>query len=204
MRIFLGLLFIYGIIILTSLGALATESPKVETAVVAGGCFWCVESDFEKLDGVTTVISGYAGGDRPNPNYQDYSHVSNMYHVPHIEVAQITYDTTKLTFKDIVEYLFHHIDPTDNEGQFCDRGASYRPAVFVEHESQRKIVEDVSKEAAEELGKDIKVDILKSAKFYPAEQYHQDYYKKNPTRYKFYRWKCGRDQRVEELWGDKD
>lgn len=174
---------------------------QTATATLAGGCFWCIETDFEKLNGVTDAVSGYAGGDRPNPVYQNYNKLSEDYKTPHIEVIQVTYDTDKLSYKDILEYHMRHIDPTDGGGQFCDRGPGYRPAIFVKNESERKIASQVNAETAEILGTGVHVDILDDAPFYAAEDYHQDYSKKNPVRYKFYRWNCGRDQTVAKVWG---
>lgn len=173
---------------------------EFKKTVVAGGCFWCVETDFEKLDGITDAVSGYAGGDRPSPVYENYNQLSEEFQTPHIEVVELTYDPSKVSYRDILEHHMRHIDPTDGDGQFCDRGAGYRPAIFVKNDEERAIVEAVLKETAETLGQDVNVDILTDAPFYAAEAYHQDYAQKNPVRYKFYRWNCGRDQRVEELW----
>jgi len=177
---------------------------KTETATLAGGCFWCIETDFEKLDGVIDAVSGYAGGDRPAPTYQNYNKPSGDYKIPHIEVIQVTYDTEKLSYKDILEYHMRHIDPTDGGGQFCDRGAGYVPAIFVKNDNERKIAEQVNTETADILQADVHVKILNDAPFTAAEDYHQDYSKKNPVRYKFYRWNCGRDQTIEKVWGKED
>ena len=172
-----------------------------KTAIFAGGCFWCIESDFEKLDGVVDAVSGYAGGDRPNPVYENYNKPSGDYSVPHIEVIQVTYDADKLSYADILDYHMRHIDPTDGDGQFCDRGAGYVPAIFVKNDNERLIAKTVLRKTADILDTDVNVKILDDAPFYAAEDYHQDYAKKSPVRYKFYRWNCGRDQRIEELWG---
>lgn len=182
----------------------ALASDKTETVTLAGGCFWCLETDFKKLDGVTDAVSGYAGGDRPNPTYENYHDLTDVYKTPHIEVVKVTYNTEKLPYKEILNYFYHHIDPTDGGGQFCDRGAAYRPAIFVQNAEQRKIAERANAEAEKTLEQDIKVDILDDAPFYMAEDYHQNYAEKNPVRYKFYRWNCGRDQRLDELWSGKD
>jgi peptide-methionine (S)-S-oxide reductase len=199
MRLFFGLILIYGVLIMTSLSALANEKHK--TAILAGGCFWCIEHDFEKLDGIIDAVSGYAGGDRPNPTYENYNKVTGDFQTPHIEVIQVTYDPAQLSYRDILEYHYRHIDPTDGDGQFCDRGPGYRPAVFVKDDEEREIAETINRETAEILGTEVKVEILPNATFYPAEDYHQNYADKNPIRYKFYRWNCGRDQRVAEIWG---
>tara|TARA_B100001167_G_C16685247_1_gene264345 strand:+ start:156 stop:695 length:540 start_codon:yes stop_codon:yes gene_type:complete len=173
---------------------------ETKKAVIAGGCFWCVESDFEKLDGITEAVSGYAGGDRPSPVYENYYETNENFTTPHIEVVELTYDPAIISYRDIIEYQMRHIDPTDGDGQFCDRGEQYRPAIFVKNEEERTIAETVIKETAQTLGQDINVDILPDAPFYPAEAYHQDYASKNPVRYKFYRWNCGRDQRINDVW----
>ena len=168
--------------------------------ILAGGCFWCMESDFEKLDGVTDVVSGFTGGTLKNPTYKGN-------HTGHYEAVEITYDAKKINYKQLMEYYWRHIDPFDAGGQFCDRGHSYKAAVFVANEAERKIAEE-TKSAVQKLFPNEKVvtPILDASKFYPIagnESYHQDYYKNNPVRYKYYRWNCGRDQRVDEIWGDK-
>lgn len=169
------------------------------TATLAGGCFWCIESDFEKLDGVIEVVSGYTGGHVDNPTYKQVS----AGNTGHIESAIITYDPARLDYKQILDYFFHHIDPTNDQGQFCDHGSQYRPAIFYQDETQRKIAQQSLQEITQNkpFNDPIKVELLKASTFYPAEEYHQDYYKKNPIRYKYYRFTCGRDARVEELWG---
>lgn len=175
---------------------------ETKTAILAGGCFWCIQSDFEKLDGVLDAKSGYTGGTIDNPTYENYNSKGEGI-VPHTEAVKIEYDAEKLSYKDVLEYYFRHIDPTDGEGQFCDRGASYRPVVFVQNDEERATADEVKEQVKEILKADINVDVLDAKKFWPAEDYHQVYAKTNPTRYGFYRWSCGRDSRVEELWGDK-
>lgn len=202
MKLFTSLVLVYAAMVVLSLSTLAATDPKSETATLAGGCFWCIESDFKKLDGVMDAVSGYAGGDHPAPTYGNYNKPSGNHKIPHIEVIQVTYDTSKLSYKDILEYHMRHIDPTDGDGQFCDRGAGYRPAIFVKNESERKIAKKVNDETSEILDESVHVDILDDAPFFRAEEYHQGYAKRNPARYKFYRWNCGRDQRVQELWGN--
>ncbi len=200
MRILFLSLLGYISLIIMSLSSHA-ETIKTETATLAGGCFWCIETDFEKLDGVIEAVSGYAGGDRPNPTYQNYNKPSGEFKTPHIEVIQVTYDPTKLSYKDVLEYHVRHIDPTDGGGQFCDRGPGYRPAIFVKDADQRQTAEQVLKETADIIGQDVNVDVLDDAPFYMAEDYHQNYSNKSPIRYKFYRWNCGRDQTIAEIWG---
>lgn len=169
------------------------------TAILAGGCFWCIESDFEKLEGVSEVVSGYTGGHVDNPSYQQVSAGDTG----HIESAIITYDPSRLDYRQILEYFFHHIDPTNDRGQFCDFGSQYRPAIFYQDETQHKIAQQVLSEISQNkpFKAPIKVELIKASTFYPAEDYHQDYYKKNPLRYSYYRYTCGRDARVEALWG---
>lgn len=165
------------------------------SAVFAGGCFWCVESDFEKLEGVGDVISGYAGGLKPNPTYQN--------HEGHLEVAQIPYDPNVVSYRELVDYFFRHIDPLDDGGQFCDRGHSYTTAVFYANADEYSAA-TASKEAAEAaLGQSVVTPLVEFTQFWKAEDYHQDYYKKNPVRYKFYRTSCGRDRRIKQVWGDR-
>lgn len=172
---------------------------NTETAILAGGCFWCIESDFEKLDGVIEVVSGYTGGHVENPSYKQVSAGGTG----HIESALITYDPVKINYARILDYFWHHIDPTNDKGQFCDYGSQYRPVIFYQDESQRKIAEASRQHIikTKPFKDPVKVEIVKASTFYPAEDYHQDYYRKNPIRYKYYRYSCGRDARVESLWG---
>ena len=177
------------------------NTKRTETATLAGGCFWCVESDFEKADGVIEVISGYTGGHKANPKYKEVSSGTTG----HLEAVQVIYDPEQITYKEILNVLWRHIDPTDGEGQFVDRGNQYRSAIFYHNEEQRRIAEE-SKRALENSGifnKPIATEIIKFDKFYPAEDYHQDYYKRNPIRYKYYRWNSGRDQFLEKVWKDE-
>ena len=168
--------------------------------VLAGGCFWCMESDFEKLEGVTDVVSGFSGGTLKDPTY-------NGNHEGHYEVVEITYDPDKVSYEKLLAHFWVNIDPFDAQGQFCDKGSSYLSAIFVANETERKFAEQ-SKRRVEAQFPDQKVvtPILDAAIFYPikgAESGHQNYYKTNPVRYKAYRWGCGRDKRLKEIWGDK-
>ena len=163
------------------------------TLVVAGGCFWCVESDFEKLEAVGDVLAGYAGGQSQSPTYQNHS--------DHLEVVQIPYDNTQVSYKALVDYLLRHIDPLDAGGQFCDRGHSYTTAIFYSTPEELASAQAAIAEAEEVLGQAVATQIVALDRFWIAEDYHQDYYKKNPLRYKYYRNGCGRDQRVAEVWG---
>ncbi|WP_368077126.1 peptide-methionine (S)-S-oxide reductase MsrA [Mariluticola halotolerans] len=167
-----------------------------KTAVFAGGCFWCVESDFDHVDGVLATISGYTGGTLENPTYKDVTKGGTG----HYEAVEITYDPAKVTYDELMVAFWHSVDPTDAGGQFCDRGDSYRTAVFVTPE-QREVAEASKAAVAGEISAPIVTEILDVATFYPAEDYHQDYYTKNPVRYNFYRLSCGRNQRVDDVWG---
>jgi peptide-methionine (S)-S-oxide reductase len=181
----------------------ATTMPKDGHALAtfAGGCFWCMEPPYDKLDGVLATTSGYAGGDKTDPTYQEVSAGGTG----HAEVVQITYDPAKVSYEALLEVFWRNIDPLDAGGQFCDRGDQYRTAIFVHDEEQRQLAE-ASKQALVDSGRfeqPIVTEIAAAGPFYPAEDYHQDYYEKNPLRYKFYRWNCGRDQRLAEVWGEQ-
>jgi peptide methionine sulfoxide reductase msrA/msrB len=168
-------------------------------ATFAGGCFWCVEADFEKLPGVVEVISGYTGGDKENPTYEEVS----SGRTGHVEAVQVLYDPEKVTYKEILDLFWRHVDPTDAGGQFVDRGSQYRSVVFY-HDEEEKRAAEASKERLQESGrfdKAIRTEILPETPFYPAEAYHQDYYKTHEMRYKYYRWNSGRDQFLTKVWG---
>ena len=168
----------------------------VQKAMFAGGCFWCMEKPFEKLDGVTSVVSGYAGGTMSNPTYKTYMDSG------HIEVVEITFNPVKTTYQELLDVFWRQIDPTDANGQFVDRGHSYSTAIFVHDENQRLLAE-TSKNVLTKRGifeKPIVTPVLPAVTFYPAEGYHQDYYKKNPIRYKYYRSRSGRDQFLSRIW----
>ena len=177
----------------------ATET-KLESIVLGGGCFWCIEADYEKLDGVVDVVSGYAGGHIKNPTYKQVSAGDSG----HIEVVKVTYDANKISSSQILAYFWRHIDPTRDDGQFCDRGPQYRPAIFYQNETQKNqaLASIKQTEQKKPFAEPLKVELIQASEFYPAEEYHQDYYKKNPIRYNFYRYNCGRDARVEQLWGE--
>lgn len=170
----------------------------LEQATFAGGCFWCTESDFEKIDGVVEVISGYTGGQEENPTYSDVSSGGTG----HAEAIQVVYDPKKVTYRELLDIFWRHVDPTDPGGQFVDRGSQYRTAIFYHDEEQKREAEK-SKEALERSGrltKPIVTEIVLFSEFYRAEEYHQDYYKKNPIRYKSYRYFSGRDQFLQKVW----
>ena len=170
-------------------------------ATFAGGCFWCVESDFDKVPGVISTTSGYIGGSVANPTYEQVSAKKTG----HAEAVEIVFDPQKVTYERLVEYFWHTIDPTTKDRQFCDGGTPYRTAIFAQDAEQLKIAQ--ASKAALEKSKPFKdavvTEIALATRFYPAEDYHQDYYLKNPVRYKYYRSGCGRDARLKELWGDK-
>jgi peptide-methionine (S)-S-oxide reductase len=189
-----------------SLGALAgamgqgIEPQRSAIATFAGGCFWCVESDFDKVDGVISTTSGYTGGHTANPSYEQVSHGG----IGHAEAVEIAYDPAKVSYKKLLDVFWHNIDPLAKDRQFCDHGDQYRSAIFYHDEEQRALAE-ASKAAVEKrFEQPVATQIVPAGAFYKAEEYHQDYYKKNPIRYKFYRFNCGRDARLEELWGKKD
>jgi peptide-methionine (S)-S-oxide reductase len=178
-----------------STGDTATQA----TATFAGGCFWCMEPPFDKLDGVISTTSGYTGGSKPDPTYKEVSSGGTG----HAEAVQVIYDPQRISYADLLDVYWHNIDPTMANGQFCDWGNQYRSEIFYHTPEQKRLAEQ-SKAALEELKpfkETVVTEISKAVTFYPAEDYHQDYYKKNPLRYKFYRYGCGRDQRLEELWG---
>lgn len=180
--------------------SLKMNNNELEIATFAGGCFWCVESGFEKLSGVSEVISGYTGGHLKNPTYKQVSSGGTG----HLEAVQVHYDPKHISYEILLESFWRQINPTDNGGQFVDRGDQYRPAIFYHNDTQKALAEK-SRAALEASGRfksKILTDILPAKHFYPAEDYHQDYYKKNPIRYKFYRYNSGRDQFLEKTWGD--
>lgn len=172
-------------------------------AILAGGCFWCIERDLETLPGVLDVVTGYAGGGRPSPTYDDYNRTDAQNPVPHLEVVEVTYDPATLSRNALLHTFLRRIDPTDGGGQFCDRGPAYRPAIFVADNAERGATEAKLAETSQTLGAETAVAIVDAAPFWPAEDHHQDYADKNPLQYQNYRWSCGRDQRVREVWGDE-
>ena len=194
--------FLLFICICFSTASTAADDSKYETATFAGGCFWCMEPPFDKLDGVISTTSGYTGGGVKNPSYHQVS--SGI--TGHTESVQIVYDPSKVGYEKLLDVFWHNIDPTRENAQFCDTGSQYRSEIFYHNEEQKKLAE-ASKEALEKNGpfkKPIVTKITPASEFYPAEEYHQDYYLKNPLRYKFYRYNCGRDQFLEKYWGESD
>ena len=176
------------------------SSGRTATAIFAGGGFWCLEADYEKMPGVIGVESGYTGGKTVNPTYKQVSAGGTG----HAEAVRITYDPAKVSYPQLVEYFWRHIDPTVKDRQFCDVGTQYRSGIYWQNEDERRIAE-ASRDELLKSGKfaEIHTEIAAATAFYPAEEYHQNYYKKNPIRYAYYRRSCGRDARVQELWSGK-
>ena len=185
-----------------------TETPGQSTraadttdqlATFSGGCFWCMEPAFDKLDGVISTTSGYTGGRTKDPTYEQVTTGKTG----HIESMQVRFDPSRVSYEELVWLFWHNVDPTQVNGQFCDKGNQYRTVIFVHNQDQQQIAQSTQKLVGDELGKRIATQIVAAGRFYPAEDYHQDYYRKNPTKYKFYRWNCGRDARLKVVWGQK-
>jgi peptide-methionine (S)-S-oxide reductase len=180
--------------------AATPSSGMTAKATFAGGCFWCMEPPYDELEGVISTISGYMGGTKKNPTYEEVSAGTTG----HAEVVQITYDPTKISYEKLLEVFWRNIDPLTANAQFCDYGSQYRSAIFYHDEAQRKLAEASKKRIQSRFNQPIVTEIVRATEFYPAEDYHQDYYKKNPIRYKIYRYGCGRDQRLQTLWGTQN
>jgi peptide-methionine (S)-S-oxide reductase len=174
-------------------------SPGTARATFAGGCFWCMEPPYDELEGVISTTSGYTGGTKKNPTYEEV--VSGG--TGHAEAVQITYDPTKISYEQLLDVFWRNIDPLTANAQFCDSGNQYRSAIFYHDETQKKLAEASKKLVQTRFKQPIVTEIVRAAEFYPAEDYHQGYYKKNPIRYRVYRYGCGRDQRLKELWGNQ-
>ena len=176
----------------------AGKKPEMQTAIFAGGCFWCIEADFEKLPGVLAAEAGYTAGRTVNPSYEQVSSGNTG----HTEAVRVSYDPQKVSYGQLLDYFWRHIDPTVKNRQFCDIGSQYRSGIYWRNEAERKAAES-SRDALLASGKlaQIETEIAAASAFYPAEEYHQDYYKKNPVRYAYYRLACGRDARVKQIWG---
>ena len=202
---FLGLLLACGLIVLGLVGGVfggverGGSGEEVAVATFAGGCFWCMEHPYDELEGVISTTVGYTGGHKEDPTYEQ---VSGGW-TGHTESVQVVYNPRKVSYQKLLEVFWRNIDPLDGKGQFCDKGSQYRPAIFYHDENQKRLAE-LSKKALEEskqFDQHIVTEITPASEFYRAEDYHQDYYKTHPFRYKFYRYACGRDQRLRELWG---
>jgi peptide-methionine (S)-S-oxide reductase len=176
--------------------AAPAPQPQYARATFAGGCFWCMVHPFDSVNGVVKVTSGYTGGTKRNPTYEEVSAGGTG----HRESVEVVYDPRKVSYQRLLDIFWHNVDPTNAEGQFCDYGQQYQSAIYY-HDAAQKQLAEASKKAVEAKLKRVYTDVLPASQFWPAEEYHQDYYKKNPVRYKFYRFNCGRDARLESLWG---
>lgn len=181
-------------------GAISKDA-KLDVATFGSGCFWCTESDFDKVKGVVTTISGYMGGKTLNPTYKSVSAGGTG----HVEVLQVTFDPSQVSYKTLLDYYWRHTDVVDGGGQFCDRGDQYRPVIFVHTPEQRQLAVEgkADLEKSGRFSKPIAVQIVDASTFTPAEDYHQNYYEKNPLKYRYYRYSCGRDARIRQLWGNE-
>src|SRR5205823_6295314 len=184
---------------LATLGGAAAGAEERATATFAGGCFWCMQPPFEKLEGVLSTTVGYTGGHTRNPTYEEVSAGGTG----HAESVQVVYDPKKIGYEKLLDVFWHNVDPLTPEAQFCDHGEQYRTAIFYHDDTQRRLAEEAKRKLndAKRFAQPIVTQIVAATEFYPAEEYHQMYHEKNPVRYKYYRWNCGRDQRLKELWG---
>jgi peptide-methionine (S)-S-oxide reductase len=178
-------------------GVRATPADTLEVATFAGGCFWCMEEAFDPVHGVVSTTSGYTGGAVERPTYEQVS----SGRTGHIESVQVIFDPAVVTFAELLRTFWHNVDPTDGGGQFCDRGSQYVSAIFVRNERQRRLAESSRRELESAGALSIVTPIEPATTFWPAEEYHQDYYRKNPVRYRFYKFNCGRKARLDEIWG---
>jgi peptide-methionine (S)-S-oxide reductase len=188
---------LFGVIAASAL-TLASAAPaqsNLRTAVFAGGCFWSVEKFFESAPGVVNAVSGYSGGGSRNPTYES--------HQGHLEAVKVTYDPAKTSYAKLVDYFFHHIDPTDPNGQICDKGPAYRTAVFVASPQERQTADAIKAQVQKQLKVPVATQVRPAATFWNAEKYHQDFAKKNPARYEAYRIGCGRDRHLKVIWGGR-
>jgi peptide-methionine (S)-S-oxide reductase len=174
------------------------QTGNIQTATFAGGCFWCMEEPFDKIDGVISTTSGYTGGTVENPTYKQVS----AGRTGHAEAVEIKYDANKVTYEKLLQVFWRNIDPTVKNRQFCDVGSQYRTAIFYHNDKQKNLAEQSQKQVQKQLETQIFTEITPASPFYRAEEYHQDYYKKNTLRYKYYRYSCGRDKRLSEIWGN--
>ncbi len=198
-RLLLSLILMFAALGLASaeMAPLPKPGPGQAVATFAGGCFWCTESDFDHVKGVIATTSGYTGGNVVNPGYERVSAGSTG----HAEAVEVIYDPSIVSYDKLLAYYWRTVDPTVQNAQFCDHGNQYRTAIFVRNDEERKLAEASKKKVEAELKRPIYTQIVQAGVFYAAEEYHQNFYVKNPTKYKFYRWNCGRDQRLEQLWG---
>ncbi len=176
-----------------------SDSDSIRVATFAGGCFWCMEPPFDEMQGVLSTTSGYTGGRIDDPTYDQVK----TGRTGHIESMQVKFDSSVVTYQKLLWLFWHNVDPTQAGGQFCDRGNQYRTAIFYHDEKQKELAQETKAEVRGQLGKRVHTEIIAATEFYPAEDYHQDYYRKNPKKYKFYRFTCGRDRQLDAVWGDK-
>jgi peptide-methionine (S)-S-oxide reductase len=195
MKILRASLLALALMIMT-VGAWAQDTAK---ATFAGGCFWCMEEAYDEVDGVLETVSGFAGGDVPDPSYQEVVRGNTG----HYEVVQITYDPSQVSYEELLDEFWYNIDPVDGGGQFCDRGSQYLSAIFYHNSEQRRLARESLRELerSDRVTREIATEIIELDEFYPAEEYHQNYYRKNPIRYNFYKTACGREARLQEIWG---
>lgn len=196
---FATLLAAFTLFISTTGAAQMSNEANIKTAIFAGGCFWCMEKPFEQIDGVIEAKSGYTGGHVDNPSYEEVSAGNSG----HYEAVKITYDANKVNYQTLLDTFWVNVDPIDATGQFCDKGSQYRAAIFYQNDEEKALAEASKEKVAEKLASAVATGIVKASTFYDAEEYHQNYYKKNPIRYHFFRSRCGRDSRLEQLWGEK-
>ena len=193
--------FVAACLIAAALGSASAQAPKTATAIFAGGCFWCTEADFDKVPGVISTTSGYLNGKTKNPTYKEVSAGASG----HVEAVEVVYDPAKVTYAKLLDAFWRSIDPLVKDKQFCDTGDMYRTGIYYLDDEQKKLADESKKQVAAKFApRTVYTEIVKADTFYKAEDYHQDYYKKNEARYNFYRWNCGRDQRLEQLWGKKE
>ena len=184
---------------LLALAALPAAAQEKAKATFAGGCFWCMEPPFDETAGVGSTVSGYTGGMKQNPTYEQVT----SGRTGHTEAVEIEYDPRQVDFAKLLDIFWRNIDPFAKDAQFCDQGSQYRSAIFYHDAEQKRLAEESKAAVERKFGKKVETEIVAAVQFWPAEDYHQDYYQKNPLRYKFYRAGCGRDARLRELWGDK-
>jgi len=197
-----GLVIALFLVAASAIRAASADAPaKLAQATFAGGCFWCMEAAFDGVPGVVSTTSGYTGGHSKNPSYGEVSSGSTG----HAESVRVAYDPAKVSYAKLLDVYWHNIDPTDASGQFCDKGTQYRSAIFYQGDEQKRLAEESKRkiEKSGKVAKPIVTEIVPAGEFYPAEEYHQDYHQKNPIRYRYYRWGCGRDARLRQLWGDE-
>ncbi len=191
-------LFVAGLVVCLPAAAQAQHTQDTARAIFAAGCFWCVEEAFEKVEGVVEAVAGYAGGTEADPTYEQVT----AGRTGHVEAVEVRYDPAKISYADLLNVYWLNVDPLDGQGQFCDRGVSYRPMIFPLTDEQERLAIQSRSRIGEKLDQSIPVRIDDPIKFYPAEDYHQDYAEKNPLRYRFYKWSCGREQRLDDVWGE--